>query len=509
MLDATPLLRLYARYRLARLAAQKPETAQRRVFRRLIAAARDTRFGRDHAFSDIATVADFQARVPLGRYEDFWVRYWKDAFPNLVDLTWPGHVPYFAVTSGTTTGVTKYIPCTGAMVAANTRAGADVLVHHVANRPASRILAGRSFVLGGSTDLTELAPGVHAGDLSGIAVAAMRWWARKRYFPPLNLALLSDWDEKIARLAPLSLTADIRMVAGTPSWLLVFFEKLAALKPGAGRDLAPFYPRLELLVHGGVDFAPYRKLFEEWLAGTGADTREVYPASEGFFAIADHGADDGLRLILDNGVFYEFVPVDELDAPHPRRHWIGDAEIGVDYALVVSTCAGLWAYIVGDTVELVTRDPPRIRITGRTGFTLSAFGEHLILAEIEAAVGVAADSIGAAVTDYAVGAVFPENQSAQGGHLYIVEFADGGVEGDRLARFSEALDRVLCADNEDYAAHRAGNLGMMAPRVHVLAPGGFTKWMRARGQLGGQHKVPRVVNDRELFESLCRFAGCD
>ncbi len=506
MIDATPLLRAYARWRLGRLAREQGPQAQETLLLDLVRRAAATRFGRDHGFAAIRTVGDFQARVPLRRYEDFWRDYWQPSFPRLADCTWPGRIPYFALTSGTTTGVTKYIPCSREMVRANTFAAADILVHHVANRPQSRVFGGKGFMLGGSTDLKAEAPGVFSGDLSGIAVNEIPRLARGRYFPPRDLALIADWEEKLSVLAPRSLDEDIRALSGTPSWLLVFFDRLAELRPGADQRLVRFYPHLELLVHGGVNFAPYRHRFEALLEGGHAELREAYAASEGFVAVADRGADDGMRLLLDNGLFYEFVPVAELSHERPTRHWLADAELDLEYALVLTSCAGAWGYILGDTVRLVSKAPPRLVVTGRTSYTLSAFGEHLIDAEIERAVAAGAEAIGASVTDYSVGALFPERAGELGGHLYVVEF-DALPPTGRLAAFAAELDRVLAALNADYKAHRAGGHGLAAPRVVAAGPGSFAAWMKRRGKLGGQHKVPRIISDTKLFADLRDFVG--
>lgn len=506
MLDATPLLSLYARRRLRSLAKLDPVDAQKGQLLSLIALAKDTRFGREHGFTSIQSVGDYQSAIPLRRYEDFWAAYWGGSFPILENVTWPGRVPYFALTSGTSAGVTKHIPVSPQMAKANRRAVLDLLAHHIANRPQSRVLGGKSFMLGGSTDLIQCAPGVAMGDLSGVAVNETPWWARSRYFPPRDLALISDWDEKIEKLASRSLQEDIRTIGGTPSWLLVLFERLEALKPGAGGRLAGYYPNLELLVHGGVNFAPYRQRFDELLRGSHAETREIYPASEGFIALADEGPADGLRLLLDNGLFFEFVPVEEIGAANPTRHWIATAEEGVNYALVITSCAGLWSYIVGDTVRLVSFHPPRIMVTGRTSYSLSAFGEHLIGEEIEGAVAVAATGIGAAVTDFSVSPIYPEKGGAAGYHLYAIEFAAPVPAGD-CATFARMLDANLCAANADYAAHREGDLSVLAPRVQVLPPGTFANWMRSRGKLGGQNKAPRIIVDAALFRSLLDAAS--
>ena len=264
----------------------------------------------------------------------------------------------------------------------------------------------------------------------------MPGWARLRYFPPRDLESIADWQIKIDRFAERSLDEEITAVVGTPSWLLIYFERLAeiagARRGGAASRIADIYPALELLSHGGVAWAPYRDRFAALLEGSRAETREVYPASEGFFAIADRGDGEGLRLLLDTGIFYEFIPVDQLGSAQPDCRWIGDAEPGVNYALAVTTCAGLWRYLVGDTVTVVERDPPRVLVTGRTSYMLSAFGEHVIGAEVERAVAEAARAIGATVSDFAAGSLFPEETGARGGHLYIVELgAETGENGTR------------------------------------------------------------------------------
>ena len=353
MFDATLFVRAFAFWRLAQLAGMDPVAEQRWQLSRLVRQAALTRFGRDHGFSAISNVADFQARVPLRRYEDFWQDYWKPTFPRLEDCTWPGVIPFFALTSGTASGETKYIPCSRAMVRANRRGALDLLAFHVSNRPDSRALGGVTFMLGGSTDLAELAPGIRAGDLSGIETAEIPRWARPYCFPPPEHALLADWEEKIGRLAPLSLEQDVRIITGTPSWLLIFFDKLAALRPSSGGRLADFYPNLELLVHGGVHFAPYRQRFGELLEGSHAETREAYAASEGFIAVADRSDGEGLRLVADNGLFFEFVPISDLSDSKPGRFWLANVEAGAEYALVVSNCAGAFAYILGDTVRFL------------------------------------------------------------------------------------------------------------------------------------------------------------
>lgn len=506
MVNITPVARRYATWRLKRLARQDPAETQRAVLRRLVSHARDTRFGRDHDFARIADVEEFQARVPLRRYDDFWKEYWQDTFPHLTNLTWPGTIPFFAESSGTTTGRNKYVPVSREMVRQYSWSGLDILVFHLGYRPQSRVMGGKSFMLGGRTALRQLAPGIETGFISGIAAKAAHRWASWLYFPPAALADIPNWEDRIRILAERSLREDIRTLGGMTSWLLLFIEELGRNRPDASGRLVDYYPNLELLVHGGVSFAPYRDLFEHLLDNSRAELREVYPASEGFIAIQDRGIDDGLRLLLDAGLFFELVPVEELDAPEPRRHWIGNAETGVNYALVLSSCAGLWSYVIGDTVRLVERDPPRLVITGRTAYYLSAFGERVIAEELETAVARAAAAIGRHVHDYSAGALYPDSPGQRGGHLFVIELADGIPSEAELTQFAETLDRALSELNADYSTHRAADYGMARPRVLAAPPGTFAKWMAGRGMLGEQYKVPRVINDQKLLHSLRELA---
>lgn len=503
MIDFTPAFRLYAHRRRRALAAQDAVAAQSHELRHLIARAENTRFGRDHGFGAIRNVADFQRAVPLRRYEELWSDYWQQSFPKLTDVTWPGTIPFFAVTSGTTSGTSKHIPVSHEMNRANTRAALDLLVHHLAHRPHSRALGGKNFMLGGSTELVELSPGIFSGDLSGIAVKCLPWWLRGLVFPPAHVARETDWEKKTEQIAALAPNADIRVLGGTPPWLLRLFARQQSL---AGRQLSArtLYPKLEMLVHGGVNFKPYRERFEVFLEG-GAELRELYAASEGFIALQDETPEAGLRLMTDNGLFFEFVPLDELDSAAPVRHTLADAEIGVNYAIVVSSCAGAWAYIVGDTVRFVSRAPPRIMITGRTSYFMSFFGEHLIGEEIEDAVSAAASAIGTSVTDFSMGAIFPERAEEVGGHLYVVEFAPAPVSQEKAGRFATTLDASLVARNDDYAHYRADSR-IAAPQILIVPEGTFAAWMKARGRLGGQNKVPRIINDGKLFGQLRDFA---
>ena len=503
MLDVSYIM--FAQWRTWALNYQRPVVTQERGLLNIVHRAKDTRFGREHDFASIGSVAEFQTRVPLRRYEDFWTEYWGDTFPILENCTWPGTIPYFALTSGTTSGKTKNIPVTYEMLNENSQAVQDLLSFHISWRPFSRVWRGKGLLLGGSTDLRELSTGIFCGDLSGIEANEISWWAQPYVFPPRDLALVADWEEKIDRIARLSLKEDIRAISGTPNWLLMYFERLMELRPASDRRLVDFYPDLELIIHGGVNFKPYAERFSELLQGSHAELREVYAASEAFIALADRCPDQGLRLIVDGGAFFEFIPVDELDSPNPSRHWLGNLQSHIDYAVVLSTCAGLWSYIVGDTVKFIELDPPRLLITGRTSYWLSAFGEHLMDAEIEDAVAFGASAIDRSVTDFCVAPIYPSAAGKTGKHCYVVEFAEGSLDGTCCEEFIRSIDDRLQASNADYMEHRKGGYGLHAPTVRTVARGKLAAWMKSRGMLGGQHKVPRVINDRDLFQSLMKF----
>ncbi len=490
----------YARSRTRELASLDPVEVQRRTLLDLVGRARNTRFGFEHDFRTIRSVADFRARVPIRTYEALWEAYLKGSYPRFEGLTWPGRIPYLALTSGTTQGATKYIPVSEAMIASNRKAAKTMVAYHMASRPDSKLFRGKLFMLGGSTDLESPGRGIRQGDLSGIAAQEAGEWLRPYAFPPLALALEADWDRKLALLAERSIAEPITLVGGVPSWLLALFGRVLDL---SGKStLAEVWPGLEVVVHGGVKFDPYRAAFEAILGDPKIRLQETYPCSEGFIAFGDP-ATGLLRLMFDHGLFYEFVPVAELDEPTPSRRWLGDVEVGVDYAIVVSTCAGLWAHLIGDTIRFGSLDPPLLRFTGRTKYMLSAFGEHLSGEELEGAIAGAADETGASVREWHVG---PSFHGAMGHHVFVVEFTR---EPDDLTRFRDALDAELARRNADYQAHRIEGIGLPRPAVVVARPGGFEAWMRSRGKLGGQHKVPRVDASGSLTaEVVATLRGC-
>ena len=489
--------RIAAALRRHSLERADPVRSQERECRRLVKKAQSTRFGRDHGFKRIDSVPTFQRAVPIRTYEALWNDYLRASYPVFDDLTWPGRIPYIALSSGTTQGPTKYIPVSREMLKSNRRGASDSLAWHLASRPRSNLFNGRFCILGGSTNLEAVAPGILQGDLSGIAAVEIPRLLRPYAFPPLELALESDWDRKISRVAETACKEQITLVSGVPSWLLEFFQRLLE-RTGKSR-IADVWPHLELVVHGGVKFDPYREAFRSLVGSDQIAFQEVYPSSEAFIACGDP-ATGSLRLAFDHGIFYEFIPVSELDSPTPTRHWLATIEPGVNYAIVVSTCAGMWAHLIGDTVRFESLAPPLLTFTGRTRYSLSAFGEHLINEEVEEAISRSLANTGAVLRDWHIGPVF--SSSRMGHHVLVVEF---DTEPPDPAHFRDAVDRYLSSRNADYQAHRTGGAGLPAPSLVVAARGSFEAWMRSRGRLGGQNKVPRMDSTGSVTGSLVDF----
>jgi hypothetical protein len=468
-----------------------------------------TRFGIDHDFASIRSVRDFQDRVPIRQFDQFWDQYWKAVWPLLDNVSWPGRIPFFAMTSGTTTGRTKYIPITREIIKDNERTGFDLMTFHMAARPSSRPLAGKSFILGGSTALEEVAPGIFAGDVSGINTKLTPVWVKRNIFPSAEQARISNWDEKLEVFSRLALDQRVTMMSGMCNWVLFMLDRIRDLKREAGRLDGPTFPELQLLIHGGVAMDIYRDRLRPHLDGAPTEMRELYPTSEGFIACADRGPGEGLRMMCDNRLFLEFIPMGEIGSERPTRHWVSNIETNVDYALVLSNCAGLWSYLLGDVVRFVDTRPPRMLILGRIAQKLNPFGEHLIAAELEEAVQAAAEEVGIVVIEFTVGPVFPQTSGERGHHVYVIETASTlpYTEPTLTDRFWQTLDRVLRANNYDYDGHREGDSAIGRPQIRWVQPGTFESWMRLKGKMGRQHKVPHVTPQPDKYAQMCTELG--
>lgn len=490
------------------------QNVQARTLRALIQRARRTQFGTDHSFDTIRSVSDYQKQVPLRTYENFFSDYFLPASrahakktgtfydpenmaPYLKNVTWPGLIPFFSLSSGTTSGKTKFIPFTRELAAGNQNAVLGLLALHFSEHPASRALNGKTYFLSGNPSLRRFWQGqVACGDLSGILVERMPFFLRPFYFPGKKIAAIPGWEERIAQTVEAALGHSLTTLGGVPTWILLFLEALNRRVSIKG-NIRKLWPEFELYIHGGISFAPYRDQFQEWF-GSGPGFQEVYPASEGFIAVEDP-RERALRLLVGGGIFYEFVPVEELSSKTPTRLTIWDAAVGPDYAVVLTNNAGLWSYVLGDTVRFLSKEPPLIQITGRTKYFLSAFGEHLIQEEIERALQETCSKFAASFVEYHVAPIFPDAEESKGGHHYLVEFIRPPAD---LEKFTDAFDGRLQKINEDYEAHRSGGFGLKRPQVTAVPVGFFREWMKLKGKLGGQHKVPRISGSREVLDSM-------
>ncbi len=490
---------------------------QEKTLLSLLHHARNTQFGLDYQFLNIKSIKAYQNAVPIRTYEDFFNDYFRPASekaakqyrvdynpnetsPYLQNIIWPCLIPFFSLSSGTTSGKTKFIPLTRELIRANRCAAIDLTAFHFLRKPQSKVLDGKTFLLGGNLELRKAWHGkVESGDLSGVLARQLPFFCRHLYFPGEKIGRISDWEEKMEQAAEAGLTDNLTTLGGVPSWILLFLTKLNQKRNFKG-DITKIWPFFELLVHGGISFDPYREQFREWLGG-GVYFQEVYPSSEAFIAIEDP-RERALRLMIDYGIFYEFVPAEELGNKKPARLTLAEIETGQNYAIVLTTNGGLWSYLLGDTVRFLSKEPPLLKMTGRTKFSLSAFGEHLIQEEIETALQKACLECNAQWVDYHVAPLYPSSVRSAGCHQYLIEFARSPKD---IKGFVNIFDRALQKLNEDYAAHRTSGYGMTEPEFTSVPQDFFNTWMKRKGKMGAQNKVPRISGNRDLIEDMLNF----
>ncbi len=479
-------------------ACSVPSTTQNALLQGLLRRAADTEWGRRFGFADLSGPEAYARRVPVTRYEDA-APLWHKAFDGARDVTWPGHMRYFAMSSGTTAG-NKYLPVTRAAIRANRRAGM-LLTGYLARRGgAESVVGGKFLYLGGTTTLTERGRSL-VGDASGIMARHIPWIARSRHLPEPRIAVMSNWEEKINAVVQSYLTANICALSACPSWAAMLFKQMrqSAAEAGLGDKLVgELWPGLAHFVSYGMAFEPYRKAFEQYV-GREVHYTDTYSSSEGGMTAIQDEPGGPMRLIVDNGVYFEFIPADRADDADPPRLHIGQVETGRDYAVVLSTNGGIWACPLGDVVRFVSLAPPRIVFVGRTRIQLSAFGEHVTLEMIEDAMAAACDAASAVVADYTISPRFPSPAHPKPAHQWLVEFDIAPADA---AAFTAALDQSIRRVNEDYDTHRTDDYGLDPPEIVALAPRTFYTWMERKGKLGGQHKVPRVVSSPEMADEL-------
>ncbi|MRJ10269.1 hypothetical protein EDL98_04140 [Ornithobacterium rhinotracheale] len=470
------------------------EQAQQKLFLAMIRKAQNTQFGKTYKFSEIKTIKDFQARVPLQDYETLKI-YIDQIIKGEENILWPGIPPYFAKTSGTTSG-TKYIPISKDSIPYHIEAARNALLYYIKNSQNANFVNGKMIFLQGSPALEEK-NGIKIGRLSGISAHFVPSYLQKNRMPSWETNCIEDWETKVDKIVEETMHENMTLISGIPPWLIMYFERL---QEKTGKKIKQQFPNLQLIVTGGVNYEPYRQKMNQLLGGK-VDVIQTYPASEGFIAYQNQLNSEELLLLLDKDIFYEFVPVEEIGNENPTRLTIGEVELNKNYALIMSTMAGLWAYSIGDTVKFVSKNPYKIVVSGRIKHYTSAFGEHVIGQEVEKALENTLKEFPALVTEFHVA---PEVAPEQGlpYHEWLIEFEQ---KPENMEQFAEKLNQEMCAQNVYYDDLIQGKI--LRPLVlTTIQKSGFNEYMKTQGKLGGQNKVPRLANDRKLAESLKQWA---
>jgi hypothetical protein len=493
----SPAISKLARMRLWRIEkwTNEPIAAQREVLQDLVTAAQYSLFGKKYNFTKLFTVKDFKAAIPIHDYDDI-KPYISRMMEGEENVLWNTPINWFAKSSGTTSDKSKFIPISEESLQDNHyQANKDVLTNYYKNFPGSDLLTGKGLVVGGSHQINKVNDEIQYGDLSAVLMQNSPFWGQWLRTPELSIALLDEWETKIEKLAQATADENVTSVAGVPTWTLLLFKRILEIKKAS--TIKEVWPNLELYIHGGVSFVPYREQFQK-IVGAPINFLEVYNASEGFFAAQAHPDDDGMTLFTEHGIFYEFMPVDQYGMENPKTIGLNEVVIGKNYALIVSTTGGLWRYLVGDTVQFTSLNPYRIIVSGRLKHYINAFGEELIVDNSDRAIALASQQTGAVVKDYTAAPVYFTDDN-NGAHEWLIEFE---VAPDDLQTFTKALDAELQNVNSDYEAKRYKDIALKLPSVRVLPEGSFSNWLRQKGKLGGQHKVPRLSNDRIIIDEI-------
>ena len=475
-----------------------PIRTQREVLQDLITHGQYTELGRKYGMNDVFRIRDFKKAVPIHQYEDLQP-YIERLMNGEQNLLWNTPVYWFAKSSGTTSSKSKFIPITDeSLQDCHYQGSKDVLSMYYNYNPDSDLLTGKGLVLGGSHQIHKVNEEMQYGDLSAVLLQNSPFWAEWIRTPELSIALLDDWEVKIEKLAQSTINEVVTSISGVPTWTLVLMKRI--LEITGKSTIKEVWPDLELYLHGGVSFTPYREQFQK-LLGEGVNYLEMYNASEGFFAAQAHPGDDGMLLLLENGVFYEFMPTEEYGKDDPQTIGLKDVEIAKNYAVVISTNGGLWRYLIGDTIQFTSLNPYKVKVSGRLKHFINAFGEELIVDNSDKAISIACLKTGAVVNDYSAAPVYFSDES-NGAHEWLVEFEK---VPDDMNRFTYELDDALKSVNGDYEAKRSKDIALRMPIVHAVQKGVFNAWLKSKGKLGGQHKVPRLSNDRTYVDEILSF----
>ena len=476
-----------------------PVAAQREVLQNLVTAAQYTVFGKKYRFTRLFTLTDFKKNIPIHEYDDIspYIKRMMDGEENVL---WNTPVTWFAKSSGTTSDKSKFIPISQESMQDNHyQANKDVLSNYYKNFPGSDLLTGKGLVVGGSHQINKFNEAIQYGDLSAVLMQNSPFWGQWLCTPELSVALMDEWETKIEQLAQITAGENVTSIAGVPTWTLILLKRILEIKQA--KNIKDVWPNLELYINGGVSFVPYRQQFEK-IIGAPINYLEVYNASEGFFAAQEKPEDDGMTLFTEHGIFYEFMPVEEYGKPSPKTVGLRQVQLHKNYALIISTTGGLWRYLVGDTVRFTSLNPYRIVVSGRLKHYMNAFGEEVIVDNSDKAIAVASKKTGAVVSDYTAAPLFFSEHS-NGTHEWLIEFEK---EPRSLEHFTIELDAALKETNSDYEAKRYKDIALRLPLVRMLPKGSFTKWLRSKGKLGGQHKVPRLSNERKILEEILKLS---
>lgn len=486
---------LKKRYHQIELFIKYPGEVQQEVLHQLLEMAEDTEIGRREDFSSINNYKAFSERVPLVSYEEMEpiIERTRRGEQNIF---WPTSIKWFAKSSGTTNAKSKFIPVSNeALEDCHYKSGKDLLCLYLNNNENSQLFTGKSLRLGGSKELYE-DNGSFFGDLSAILIDNMPFWAELSSTPSNKVSLMSEWETKMGAIIRESIQENVTSLAGVPSWMLVLLNNV--LEETGKEHLFQVWENLEVYFHGGVSFSPYLEQYAKLLPRKSFKYYEIYNASEGFFAIQDRNNASDLLLMLDYGIFYEFIPMDDYGAEGQKAIPLWEVEIGKNYAIIITTNAGLWRYKIGDTLRFTSVSPYRVKITGRTKHHINAFGEELIIENTEEALKSICRKTGAEIKDYTVAPIFMSGKE-KGAHEWIIEFRKAP---DEIEYFTEFLDNALKSLNSDYEAKRYNNMTLKMPKVHVARENLFYDWLKSKDKLGGQHKIPRLSNEREYVEEL-------
>ncbi len=475
-----------------------PHDVQQEIFKNLLSTAKNTKFGLKYDFATIQSPQQFRERVPVHTYEELFP-YIEKLMRGEQNILWPSEVKWFSKSSGTTNARSKFIPVSQeALQDCHYKGGKDLLSIYVNNYPDTTIFDGKGLALGGSHQQNDLDPSASSyyGDVSAVIMQNLPVWAQFIRTPSLETALMSNWEEKIEKLAAETARENVTNMAGVPTWTLLLIQKVVELEKK--NSILDVWPNLQVFFHGAVSFTPYRNLFKSLIPSDQMVYWETYNASEGFFGIQDQRNSEDLLLMLDYGIYYEFIPLEELGGDNPRALGLDEVSINTNYVMIISTNSGLWRYNIGDTIKFTSLSPYRIRISGRTKHFMNAFGEEVIVENAETAITKACEETDAIIDNFTAAPVYIDKGS-KGRHEWIIEFAK---EPRSLEEFTNVLDTTLRSINSDYDAKRAHDLALLAPDVRVARPGTFYRWMKKRGKLGGQNKVPRLSNTREYVEEI-------